>query len=146
VIGIGLQSAGISGAGTGEATAAARPPIPAQGAPFLTSHGDYVIDPVGGDVGRTTSTRHRVQLALQTDLTSATADTSLGDRKATKMGTGFVAHTVESTRRALQTMIDDQSISLDQCDVEVIRHAPGTATRTVVYTDLLNQANDKAIR
>ena len=144
MIGIGLQSAGVSGAGTGEATAAARPPVPAQGAPFLTSQGDYVIDPVGGDVGRTTSVRHRVQLALQTDLTSATADTSLGERKPSKIGTGFAANAVESTRRALQTMIDDKSISLDQCDVEVTRHAPGSAMRTIAYTDLLNQAADKA--
>lgn len=144
MIGIGLQSAGITGAGTGQATAAARPPIPAQGAPFLTSRGDYVIDPVSGDIGRTTSVRSRVNLALQTTVASATADTSLGETKPTKIGTSFVSNAIASTRRALQSMVDDQSISLDGVTVDVLSHTPGTVSRTVSYTDLLQQAADKA--
>jgi hypothetical protein len=144
MIGIGLQAAGISGAGTGQATDAARPPIPAQGAPFLTSQGDYVIDPVSGDIGRTTSVRSRVNLALQTTAASATADTSLGEAKPSKIGTSFTTDAVASTRRALQPMVDDGSISLDDVSVDVLSHTPGTVSRTVSYTDLLQQAADKA--
>lgn len=143
MIGVGLQPAGFTGAGTGAATAVPAPPVPAQGAPFLTSHGDYVVDPVTLDVGRTTSARHRVMLALQTLLSSATADTSLGEVRPTKISQSFVSDTIESTRRALQALVDDGTISIDDIRITVLSHTPGAVSRTVYYIDLQNQAADK---
>ena len=143
MLGIGRQRAGRTGAGLGEAGVAPPPPIPAQGAPFLTSEGNYVIDPASGDIGRMPSARHQVLLALQTVGASATADTSLGENKPTKIGTSFAANAEASVRRALQPLVERRIISLDGVSVTVSRSAPGTVERVVSYTDLLNQAADK---
>jgi hypothetical protein len=146
MIGIGIQQAGLTGAGLGQATAAVVPPAPGQGAPFLTTAGDYVIDSTTGDIGRTTSVRHRVQLALGTDLASATADTSLGDQKPKKINQSSATDAQAGIQRALQTMVDDGSIRVDEIQVDVLRHSPGTVSRVIQYTDLSNQANDKAVK
>jgi len=146
MIGVGLQPAGLTDAGTGAADAAGAPPLAGQGAPWIGSNGNYVIDPVTLDIGRTTSTRHRVMLALQTELGTATADTDLGERKPTKIGSSTATDAQDSIRRALQPLVDDGSISLDEVGVKILGHAPGAVSRTINYTDLLNLAADKANR
>lgn len=143
MIGLGLQPAGLTGAGTGAASPATPPPIPAQGAPFISSQGNYVIDPATNDIGRTTSARAAVLLALQTTLSTATADTGLGENKPTKVNQSFASDAVASTRRALQSLVDSGMIAITDVQVSVLSHTPGAVSRTVYYTDLLTQAADK---
>jgi hypothetical protein len=146
MIGIGIQRAGVTGAGTGEPSTIGVPPEPGQGAPFLTSQGDYVIDPATRDIGRTTSARHRVQLALQTNLMSATADISIGISNPRKINQSFESDGQAATRKALQPTVDDSSISVDDVQFEILKHSPGAVARTVAYTDLQNSSADKKIR
>jgi hypothetical protein len=134
MLGIGVQSAGISPAGIGEVEPIGDLPLVTSGARFLDTNGKPVIDPSTGDFAKMPEVVQRVQIALSTELASSTGDQSLGVSKITKMDETFEARSKNAALAALRKMTDAGEIEVTSCTVT--RDSAQRATRTVKFIDL----------
>lgn len=143
MIGIGIQPAGTTLAGLGAPEELIPLPTPLAGAPHLTLTGDYVIDSKSGDIGRDSSARHRVLLALRTVRKSSNADRNFGMTMPSVMTDTFESEVRAAVTLALTPCTSDGHVRVDNIYVVRSVGSQGRAKITVEFTDMWTQAQDK---
>jgi hypothetical protein len=141
--GFGTAPFGFAFFGYGSPDSVAAPPVNNPAALYINPDtNDFVLDDDGSYLDMP-GTRQRVYLALKSNLGTLAGYETFGSDlfKLGKIDSSFQVRAKSSVRKALDHLVQDNSISLTSVDVTAVG---GRVSITVSYFDLINQASDNA--
>jgi hypothetical protein len=141
--GFGTAPFGLTFFGYGSPDSVAAPPVNNPAALYINPDtNDFVLDDDGSYLDMP-GTRQRVYLALKSNLGALAGYETFGSDlfKLGKIDSSFQVRAKSSVRKALDHLVQDNSISLTSVDVTAVG---GRVSIIVSYFDLINQASDNA--
>ena len=139
--GLGSQDLGSSNTGLGQADAVRPLPSFRQGARYIGTDGNPVIDPVNGGFMKADSVSMRVYFAVKTTIGSAGANVKLGVKWPKKIDARFEAELVAAVLKGLVSLTSTKQIRVDGVTVEYPQ--PERYTVSVDYLNMITQKHDR---